>query len=110
MRNILLFQFLLAVHGLTLDSIESLFEKVNTLFSDQQDNADPNQLDYSDIFNDVTSNKQDEIANIIKAIDDGSESFFSDLITTVTNTFTGELLNTDTLNLYVKRHQHVVWR
>ena len=102
MRNIFFVQFFVAAHGISLDSVDTLFNQLDTLFSAKPENADPNQADYSEIFTDITSNKQDEIVNIIKAIEDGSETFFADLITTFTNTFTGELLNTDILKQFVK--------
>ena len=111
MRNILFFQLLVAAHSFSLDSLSGdLYDKLSSLFSEKPENAEPNQLDYSEIFNDVTTNKQDELANIIKAIEEDSETFFADFLTTITTTFTGKVLNSEPLKQFLKRHKHVVWR
>ena len=52
------------------------------------------EINYQEILNDVIQNRQDDIANIVSVFQQNSESFFQDIITMVTEQFTGKFYTT----------------
>merc|ERR1739838_126070 len=86
--KIILFQFLIFTQGSVFQDFSNLFQQLETLISSDSQNVEPGQLDYSNVFNDVIENRQDAIAKIIQTIENESEMFLTDLLNTVTGTFT----------------------
>merc|ERR1739838_206570 len=86
--KIILFQFLIFTQGSVFQDFSNLFQQLETLISSDSQNIEPGQLDYSNVFNDVIENRQDPIAKIIQTIENESETFLTDLLNTVTATFT----------------------
>ena len=52
------------------------------------------EINYQEILNDVIQNRQDDIANIVRVFQDNSETFFKDIITMVTEQYTGKFNTT----------------
>ena len=52
------------------------------------------EINYQEILNDVIQNRQDDIANIVSVFQQNSESFFQDIITMVTEQYTGKFYTT----------------
>merc|ERR1711937_88887 len=101
-------QLLLFTQGSVFQDFSNLFQQLETLISSDAQNTEPGQLDYSNVFNDVIENRQDEIAKIIQIIENESETFLTDLLNTVTSTFTdinmwfGDQTATETIENKIK--------
>ena len=52
------------------------------------------EINYQEILNDVIQNRQDDIANIVRVFQDNSETFLKDIITMVTEQYTGKFYTT----------------
>merc|ERR1712131_400394 len=106
--KIILLQFLLFTQASVFEDFTNLFQQLETLISSDSENAEPGQLDYSNVFKDVLENRQDEIAKIIQTIESESETFLTDLLNTVTSTFTdinmwlGDKTATETIENKIK--------
>ena len=56
--KIILLQFLIFTQASVFEDFTNLFQQLETLISSDSENAEPGQLDYSNVFKDVLENRQ----------------------------------------------------